>query len=46
MINKFLVGTLVKYFGEINTIKMLNLLQARTVKKKAKKYRVKINAQQ
>ncbi len=46
MTNKLLVGTLVKYFGEINTIKMLNLLQARTVKKKAKKYRAKINAQQ
>jgi hypothetical protein len=46
MTNKFLVGTLVKYFGEIRTIKMLNLLQARTVNKKAKRYRARINAQQ
>ncbi len=46
MTNKFLVSTLVKYFGEIRTIKMLNLLQARTVHKKAKRYRARINAQQ
>jgi hypothetical protein len=45
MTNKFLVGTLVKYFGEIRTIKMLNLLQARTVKRKAKLYRARINAE-
>lgn len=42
MTNKFLVGTLVKYFGEIKTIKMLNLLQTRAINKKAKKYKASI----
>ncbi len=45
MTNEFLVGTLVKYFGEIKTIKMLNLLQARRINKKAKKYKASIKLQ-
>lgn len=39
MNNHFLVQTLVKYFGETQTIKMLNQLQKRKVSKKAKRYK-------
>lgn len=42
MNNHFLVKTLVKYFGETQTIKMLNQLQKRKVSKKAKRYKAKL----
>jgi hypothetical protein len=42
MTNHFLVKTLVKYFGETQTIKMLNQLQKRKVSKKAKRYQAKL----
>jgi hypothetical protein len=38
MNNRFLVKTLVQCFGETKTINMLNQLQKRKVKRKARKY--------
>jgi hypothetical protein len=42
MDNKFLIRTLVKCFGEINTIKMLNLMHKRSINKKAKAYKARL----
>ncbi|WP_156522575.1 hypothetical protein [Arachidicoccus ginsenosidimutans] len=42
MNNNFLIKTLVKHFGEARTIKMLNLMQRRSINKKAKRYRAEL----
>ncbi|SFP61067.1 hypothetical protein SAMN05444277_101379 [Parafilimonas terrae] len=39
MNNNFLIKTLVKYFGETKTIKMLNLVHRRSINKRARKYK-------
>lgn len=39
MNNSFLIKTLVKYFGETKTIKMLNLVHRRGINKRARKYK-------
>jgi len=42
MTNKFFIKTLVKCFGEANTIQMLNQLQKPIINKKARKYKAKL----
>ncbi len=42
MNNRFMIKVLVKYFGEVKTIKMLNLMNSRSINRKARRYKKKV----
>ena len=45
MNERFLVKTLVRYFGEVTTIKLLNQIQKPAINKKAKRYKARIKSE-
>ena len=44
MNERFLVKTLLRYFGEVTTIKLLNQIQKPAINKKAKRFLASIKA--
>ena len=45
MNERFLVKTLVRYFSEVTTIKLLNQIQKPAINKKAKRYKARIKSE-